>query len=58
MRRTEINKSVDTSETPQENTQIEYIVDGCTVLLHFPTESNTALINDIKRMMLSAAVKV
>ena len=45
-------------KTTSESTQMQYTVDGCSVLLKFPAESDKALLNEIKRIMLSAAVKV
>jgi len=54
MKNTELERKI----TDTQSTQIQYNINGCTVLVRFPAEGDSTLLSDVKRMMLSAVVKV
>jgi len=52
------NTELEQKTANAQNTQIQYSINGCTVLVRFPAEGDSTLLSEVKRMMLSAVVKV
>ena len=57
MKTNDSGKHIGTLEKLADNKQIHIVVNGHKVKLSFPPKSESAVVNDIKRMILGGVVK-